>query len=207
MCHLNWANTPYMVQSTSVGSLPIRYGLLPKEIWNINKNREMIHSWRNSQYYPLMPIFGKYPLNLDDTASINYQSVADPGFLVGGVDLVGGAWTPEAVTFQQFCVKMKESGPLGGSVRRARPRDPPMPMARANSKYSDKITRCHVSVIVCYYLERRSRMCYLKEQKNKNPFFFVWDSYSFCLLLQTTSQHRFLFGVFEIEASCPGKFV
>ena len=43
-------------------------------------------------------------------------SVADPGFPVGGgVDLVGGPWTPEAATFQKFLhVKTpppKESGP------------------------------------------------------------------------------------------------
>ena len=48
--------------------------------------------------------------------------VADPGFPVGGgVDFVGGAWTPEAVTFQKICMsKRKNLDPLGG-VRRARP--------------------------------------------------------------------------------------
>ena len=50
-------------------------------------------------------------------------TVADPGFPVGGggVDFVGGVWTPETVTFwKKLYVKMKESGPLGG-VCRARP--------------------------------------------------------------------------------------
>ena len=28
--------------------------------------------------------------------------MADPGFPVGGVVLVGGSWTPEAVTFQKM---------------------------------------------------------------------------------------------------------
>ena len=42
-------------------------------------------------------------------------AVADPRFPVGGgVDLVGGAWTPEAVTFRKFCMsKQKNRGPLG----------------------------------------------------------------------------------------------
>ena len=32
-------------------------------------------------------------------------TVADPGFPVGGgVDLVGGTWTPKAVTFCKFCM-------------------------------------------------------------------------------------------------------
>ena len=32
-------------------------------------------------------------------------TVADPGFPVGGgVDLVGGPWTPEAATFRKFCM-------------------------------------------------------------------------------------------------------
>ena len=37
-------------------------------------------------------------------------TVADPGFPVGGVDLVGGgAWTPEVVTFQKFCTSKQEN--------------------------------------------------------------------------------------------------
>ena len=33
------------------------------------------------------------------------MSVADPGFPVGGgMDLVGGVWTPEGVTFRKFCM-------------------------------------------------------------------------------------------------------
>ena len=30
----------------------------------------------------------------------------------GGVDLVGGTWTPEAVTFRRFWMSKQESGPL-----------------------------------------------------------------------------------------------
>ena len=43
-------------------------------------------------------------------------SVADPGFPVGGgVDLVGGAWTPEGGYVTKILhVKTKESGPVGG---------------------------------------------------------------------------------------------
>ena len=41
-------------------------------------------------------------------------TVADPGFPVGGVDLVGGAPTPEAVTFRTFCMsKRKNLDPWG----------------------------------------------------------------------------------------------
>ena len=44
--------------------------------------------------------------------------MADPGFPVGGVDLVGGTWTTEAVTFRKFYVsKTKESGPWGEGGR------------------------------------------------------------------------------------------
>ena len=41
-------------------------------------------------------------------------SVADPGFPVGGIDLVGGAPTPEVVMFRKFCVsKRKNLDPWG----------------------------------------------------------------------------------------------
>ena len=40
--------------------------------------------------------------------------VADPGFPVGGMDLMG-MWTPEAVS-KILYVKTKESRPLGGHV-------------------------------------------------------------------------------------------
>ena len=34
----------------------------------------------------------------------------DPGFPVGGVDLVGGgAWTPDAVTFRKFCMSKRNN--------------------------------------------------------------------------------------------------
>ena len=52
--------------------------------------------------------------------------MVDSGFPVGGREPREEVWTPEAVTFQNFCMsKTKESGPLGG-VRRAHPLDPPM---------------------------------------------------------------------------------
>ena len=36
--------------------------------------------------------------------------VADPGFpVVGGVDLVGGAWTPEAATFRKICMSKRKN--------------------------------------------------------------------------------------------------
>ena len=42
------------------------------------------------------------------------HAVADPGFPVGGADLVGGAPTPEAATFQKnLYVKMKNLDPYG----------------------------------------------------------------------------------------------
>ena len=37
------------------------------------------------------------------------MTVADPGFPVGGVDLVRGAWTPEAVTFRKFCMSKRKN--------------------------------------------------------------------------------------------------
>ena len=37
-------------------------------------------------------------------------SVADPGFPVGGgVDLVGGPWTPEVAMFQKFCMSKRKN--------------------------------------------------------------------------------------------------
>ena len=48
-------------------------------------------------------------------------------FPKGGVDLVGGAWTPEAVTFRKICMsKRKNQVPWGGGVRRVRPLDLPI---------------------------------------------------------------------------------
>ena len=58
-----------------------------------------------------------------------HSSVADPGFPIGGVDLVGGGGggvdSRGSYVSKILYVKMKESGPLGG-VRHARPLDPPM---------------------------------------------------------------------------------
>ena len=56
-------------------------------------------------------------------------TVADPGFPVGGgVDLVRGAVDPRGGYVSKILhVKTKESGPVGGGARRARPPlDPPM---------------------------------------------------------------------------------
>ena len=47
-------------------------------------------------------------------------TVADPGFPVGGVDLVGGVDSQGGYGLNILYVKTTESGPLGG-VRRARP--------------------------------------------------------------------------------------
>ena len=55
--------------------------------------------------------------------------MADPGFPVGGgVDLVRGAVDPRGGYVSKILhVKTKESGPMGGGARRARPPlDPPM---------------------------------------------------------------------------------
>ena len=58
------------------------------------------------------------------TYTIRYTNqwwIQDFPYTIGGVDLVGGALTPEVVTFRKkFYVETKESGPLGG-VYRARP--------------------------------------------------------------------------------------
>ena len=50
--------------------------------------------------------------------------LADPGFLVGGRGpRGGGAWTPEAVKFQKFCMlKRKNLDPLGGRAPGTPPR-------------------------------------------------------------------------------------
>ena len=55
-------------------------------------------------------------------------AVADPGFPVGGVDLVGGGVNSRGSYVSKILyVKTKESRPLGEGVRRARPPlDPPM---------------------------------------------------------------------------------
>ena len=48
--------------------------------------------------------------------------VADPGFPVGGgVDLVGGAWTPEAAMFHKICMSKRKNWSLGGVPRRVCP--------------------------------------------------------------------------------------
>ena len=39
----------------------------------------------------------------------SYESEADPGFPVGGVDLVGGAWTLEAATFRKICMSKQKN--------------------------------------------------------------------------------------------------
>ena len=51
------------------------------------------------------------------------SAVADPGFPVGGgVDLVKGAVDSRGGYVSEILyVKMKESGPVGGGARRARP--------------------------------------------------------------------------------------
>ena len=36
-------------------------------------------------------------------------AVADPGFPVGGVDLVGAAWIPEVVTIRKFCMSKQRN--------------------------------------------------------------------------------------------------
>ena len=54
------------------------------------------------------------------------RAMADPGFPVGGMDLIGRTWTPEEVTFPKFCIsKTKESGSLGWACTR-HILDPPM---------------------------------------------------------------------------------
>ena len=66
----------------------------------------------------------KYP-QTDSKSFVIYDqiSVADPGFPVGGgVDLVGRAVDPRGGYVSKILhVKMKESGPVGGGARRARP--------------------------------------------------------------------------------------
>ena len=52
--------------------------------------------------------------------------MADPGFPVGSVDLVGGAWTPEAVTFRNFVCHNERIWTLGGACPEHAPLDPPM---------------------------------------------------------------------------------
>ena len=53
-------------------------------------------------------------------------AVADPGFPVGGMDLVGGRGLPRHLRFEKFACQNEGIETLGG-VRRARPpSDPPM---------------------------------------------------------------------------------
>ena len=42
-------------------------------------------------------------------SSGNSHAVADPGFPVGGADLVGGAPTPEAATFRKICMSKRKN--------------------------------------------------------------------------------------------------
>ena len=48
-------------------------------------------------------------------------SVVDPGFSIGGIDLMGGADSQGSYLPKILSVETKESGPLGGGMRRARP--------------------------------------------------------------------------------------
>ena len=61
--------------------------------------------------------------------------MADPGFPVGGIDLVGGSLTPETVALQKFLyVKTKESGPLGRRVPGTPPRSANVCRLEGNSE-------------------------------------------------------------------------
>ena len=51
--------------------------------------------WENHMLYKILVIV--------------YLAVADPGFPVGGVDLVGGALTPEAATFHKICMSKRKN--------------------------------------------------------------------------------------------------
>ena len=56
----------------------------------------------------------------------HYNTVVDPGFLLGGVDLVGGGMDSQGSYVSKILyVKMKELGPLGGTCQ-VRPLDLPM---------------------------------------------------------------------------------
>ena len=59
--------------------------------------------------------------------------VADPGFPVGGVHLVGGRELPRRLHFVKFVCRNERIGSLGGrGVRRVGPLDPPMIIAEIN---------------------------------------------------------------------------
>ena len=53
------------------------------------------------------------------------QTVVDQGFLIGGVNLIGGYGLPRWLCFKILYVKMKGSLPLGG-MHWTCPLDPPM---------------------------------------------------------------------------------
>ena len=64
--------------------------------------------------------------------------MTDPGFPVGGVDLVGGADSRGGYISKMVCVEMKESGSLrGGACTGHAPLDPPMHLY----KYTHDCTR------------------------------------------------------------------
>ena len=53
--------------------------------------------------------------------------MADPGFPIGGVDLVGGRGLPRQLRFVKFVCQNERIGSLGGGgARRVRTLDPPM---------------------------------------------------------------------------------
>ena len=55
------------------------------------------------------------------------KAVADPGFPIGGVDIVeGGTNSRGCYVSKNLYVKTKESGPLGGRVPDTSPLDPPL---------------------------------------------------------------------------------
>ena len=54
-------------------------------------------------------------------------SVADPGFPVGGgMDLIGGAWTPRQLRFENFACQNERIWTRRGALAGRAPLDPPM---------------------------------------------------------------------------------
>ena len=130
------------------------------------------------------------------------ESVADPGFPVGGgVDLVQGAVDPRSGYVSKILhVKTKESGPVGGGARRARPPlDPPMRIYNNTTCSSDLLhTYCYITSVVLnlstypadsaqIYLQNQSWMSY-DSLVNLICKYLDWHTFGFLLCLQVLRQ-------------------
>ena len=83
-----------------------------------------ISIWRHITIYKYL--FSKVTMDI---------AVADPGFSIGGANLVGGRQLPRRLRFIKFVCRNERIWTLRGGARRRRPLDPPMYWVRKTLYY------------------------------------------------------------------------